>query len=93
MVGIPNASPEQIDLAARGAAWGDAVGIALANNLGDLYDQTTNFIEAAAQGLAVYGTSLEGQADAAAFQGDLLSFSSIADQMLSHSFEDPLVMA
>ncbi len=32
--GVPDATAAQIDLAARGAAWGDAVGVALANNLG-----------------------------------------------------------
>ena len=36
VVGISNATADQIDLAARGAAWGDAVGVALANNLGPL---------------------------------------------------------
>jgi hypothetical protein len=62
--GIPgNASPtgNQIDLAARGAAWGDMVGVALANNLGPLYGQVVNFLDDAAQGTAVYGTSLVGQ--------------------------------
>jgi len=62
--GIPgNATPtaDQIDLAARGAAWGDMVGIALANNLGPLSAQVVNFLEDAAQGTAVYGASLVGQ--------------------------------
>ena len=34
IAGFLNATAAQIDLAARGAAWGDAVGVALANNLG-----------------------------------------------------------
>jgi probable HAF family extracellular repeat protein len=62
--GIPgNASPtpNQIDLAARGAAWGDMVGVALANNLGPLNGQAINFLEDAAQGTAMYGASLVGQ--------------------------------
>jgi hypothetical protein len=45
-VGIPgNATPTaaQIDLAARGAAWGDVVGVALANNIGALNGQVINF--------------------------------------------------
>ena len=48
VAGVPNATADQIDLAARGAAWGDAVGTALANNLGPLVAQTTNFLEDAA---------------------------------------------
>jgi hypothetical protein len=67
VVGIPNATPDQIDLAARGAAWGDAVGIALANNLGLLPGQVTNFLEDAAQGTAVYAASLASQPIATAF--------------------------
>jgi hypothetical protein len=62
--GIPgNATPTaaQIDLAARGAAWGDMVGVALANNIGPLSGQVNNFLEDAAQGTAIYGASLVGQ--------------------------------
>jgi hypothetical protein len=62
--GIPgNAIPttDQIDLAARGAAWGDMVSVALANNLGPLSEQVVNFLEDAAQGTAIYGASLVGQ--------------------------------
>ena len=62
--GIPgNATPtaDQIDLAARGAAWGDMVGVALANNLGPLNGQVINFLDDAAQGTAIYGASLVGQ--------------------------------
>ena len=67
--GIPNATSNQIDLAARGAAWGDVLGVALANNLGPLLGQTTNFLEDAAQGTAVYSASLTSQPTAASFQG------------------------
>ena len=59
--GISNPSTVQVDLAARGAAWGDAVGTALANDLGPLGDQAINFLEAAAYGLAVYSASLASQ--------------------------------
>jgi len=58
----PHASLELIDLAARGAAWGDAVGVALSSNIGALYAQVTNFLEDAAQGIAQYSVSLVGQA-------------------------------
>jgi hypothetical protein len=34
--GIPNPTIDQVDTAARGAAWGDAVGVALDNHLGPL---------------------------------------------------------
>jgi hypothetical protein len=69
VVGIASATPDQIDLAARGASWGDMVGIALANNLGPLSGQVTNFLEDAAQGTAIYGASLTGQPAHAPFQG------------------------
>jgi hypothetical protein len=70
--GIPNATVAQIDLAARGAAWGDAIGVALVNNLGLLNGQAINFLEAAAQGIAVYSASLASQPTAAPFQGAAL---------------------
>lgn len=63
-VGLPsNAHPtsSDVDLAARGAAWGDAVGIALANNLGPLPAQVANFLADVAQGNAVYSASLGSQ--------------------------------
>jgi hypothetical protein len=66
--GISDPSAAQIDLAARGAAWGDAVGVALADNLGPLKGQVANFLIDAAQGTAVYSASLAsqpGHADAA----------------------------
>jgi hypothetical protein len=59
--GLSNPSAAQIDLAARGAAWGDMVGVALANNLGPVNGQTINFLDDAAQGTAIYGASLIGQ--------------------------------
>jgi hypothetical protein len=48
--GISDPSTAQIDLAARGAAWGDAVGVALANDLGPLKGEVINFFLDAAQG-------------------------------------------
>jgi hypothetical protein len=59
--GLANPTAAQIDLAARGAAWGDMVGVALANNLGPLNGQVINFLDDAAQGTAIYGASLVGQ--------------------------------
>jgi probable HAF family extracellular repeat protein len=62
--GLPGSvtpTADQIDLAARGAAWGDMVGVALANDLGPLLSQTVNFLADAVQGTAVYGASLVGQ--------------------------------
>ena len=61
VVGLVNATAAQIDLAARGAAWGDMVGVALANNIGPLHGQVVNFLDDAAQGTAIYGASLVGQ--------------------------------
>jgi len=67
--GNPQPSADQIDLAARGAAWGDAVGIALVDNAGPLPALVTNFLEDAAQGTAVYSASLASQPTAFPFQG------------------------
>lgn len=64
-----NPTAQQIDLAARGAAWGDAIGLALFDNLGPFPGQITNFLEDAAQGTAVYGAPLSTQPTPAAFQG------------------------
>lgn len=69
--GIVNATAAQIDLAARGAAWGDAVGVALANNLGPVPAQTTEFLMDAAQGIAIYSASLVGQPHHHLFQGEI----------------------
>jgi aryl-phospho-beta-D-glucosidase BglC (GH1 family) len=69
VAGIANATPNQIDLAARGAAWGDAVGIAFDNNLGPLPGQVINFLDDAAQGTALYHASLVGQPIHHAFLG------------------------
>jgi hypothetical protein len=66
--GVANATADQIDLAARGAAWGDAVGVELANNLGPLNGQVINFIDDAAQGSAQYSASLIGQPAHAQFE-------------------------
>jgi hypothetical protein len=83
--GIPNATANQIDLAARGAAWGDAVGVALANNLGPLSGQTTNFLEDAAQGTATYSASLASQPNHAPFEGLDVSASASATASISQS--------
>jgi hypothetical protein len=61
VVGIGDATPAQIDLAARGAAWGDAVGLALANSVGPLKGQVVNFLEDAADGQATFSASLSSQ--------------------------------
>jgi hypothetical protein len=63
--GNSNPTADQIDLAARGAAWGDAVGFALANDLGPLSWLAANFLEDAAQGTAGYSASLSSQPGAA----------------------------
>ena len=70
--GIANATPTQIDLAARGAAWGDAVGVALANEIGPLKGQAINFLMDAAEGIAEYSASLVGQPLHQPFQGEML---------------------
>ena len=70
--GISNPSADQVDLAARGAAWGDAVGLGLANNLGSLQAQATEFLMDAAQGNAIYSASLVGQPHHSPFQGEIL---------------------
>jgi hypothetical protein len=72
--GISNATVQQIDLAARGAAWGDAVGVALANHLGPLPDQVINFLEDAAQNGALYSKSLASQPAHVPFQGGIPEF-------------------
>jgi hypothetical protein len=71
--GLPTPTPDQIDLAARGTAWGDAVGEALFHDLGLLESLVANFLMGAAQGIADYATSLVGQPPHYAFQGDVLS--------------------
>ena len=69
--GIANASPTQIDIASRAAAWGDAVGVALANNLGPINAQAINFLEDAAQGTAIYSAALGSEPPHAVFQGGI----------------------
>ena len=64
----PNA--DQVDLAARAAAWGDAVGVALDDNLG-LKGQAINFLMDAAEGIADYSMSLIGQPAHHPFQGEI----------------------
>lgn len=54
-------NPDQVDLVARGTAWGELVGVALQNpNLSPLHPQAVNFLKDAAQGTAVYAASLSG---------------------------------
>jgi hypothetical protein len=60
---------DNVDLAARGAAWGDAVGVALANKLGPLPWQAAGFLEDAAQGSAVYSAPFSLSPIPAPFQG------------------------
>jgi hypothetical protein len=59
--GVVNATADQIDLAARGAAWGDAVGVALANNLGPLSTEVNNFLNDVFAGTAIYSAPLTSQ--------------------------------
>jgi hypothetical protein len=62
--GIPgNATPtvNQIDIAARGAAWGDMVGVELVSDIGPLNAQVMNFVDDIAQGTAIFGAPLLGQ--------------------------------
>jgi hypothetical protein len=77
--GIVNATAAQVDLAARGAAWGDAVGVALDNNLGPLKGQATNFLDDAAQGTAVYSASLASQPNHAGLHAGAAAASVAAD--------------
>jgi hypothetical protein len=72
--GISNATLSQIVLAARGAAWGDAVGVALANDLGPLPGQVINFLEDAARESALYSKSLVSQPAHEPFQGGIAQF-------------------
>ena len=74
IVGVPNATPDQIVIAARAGAWGEGVAIALENNLGALPGQVTNFLEDAAHGTAIYSASLSSQPTAAPFQGAATAF-------------------
>jgi hypothetical protein len=68
--GIANATASQIVQAARGAAWGDAVGVALAGSLGPLPPDVANFLADAVQGTAIYSASLTSQPQAAAAQAE-----------------------
>jgi hypothetical protein len=66
--GFVNPTTAQIVLAARGAAWGDAVGVALAGPVGQLSPEVTNFLEDVVQGTAIYSASLSSQPQAATAQ-------------------------
>jgi hypothetical protein len=74
---IANPTAVQIDLAARAAAWGDAVGVALDNNLGPLHGQAVGFLEDAAQGTALYTAPLSSQPSPLAFQGAFMGTSEV----------------
>ena len=71
--GFLNPTPDQVDLAARGAAWGDAVGEALFHHLGPLEALVDNFLMDAAEGIANYATSLVGQPAHHPFQGEVFT--------------------
>jgi hypothetical protein len=72
--GFAQPTADQIDLAARGAAWGDAVGVALENNLGLLLERVVNFLEDATRGAALYYTAVEEQPYHAPYQGGIATF-------------------
>jgi hypothetical protein len=81
VVGVPNATADQIDLAARGAAWGDAVGIALTNNLGSLSGQVNNFLNDVAFGIAVYSAPLPSQPTPPHLAGSSVQLSGLAESV------------
>ena len=61
LIGQPNSTADQIDLAARGAAWGDAVGVALDNKLGPLAGEAANLLrDAALQANGELATTIYG---------------------------------
>ena len=70
-LGLVNPTSDQVDLAARGSAWGDAVGEALFDDLGPLEALVNNFLMGAAQGIANYAMSLVGQPAHHPFQGEI----------------------
>jgi hypothetical protein len=70
ILGNTHPTADQVDLVARAAAWGDAVGNALTSHLGPLEAQVTNFLMDAAQGAAIYSASLASQPNHASFQGE-----------------------
>ena len=85
-MGLPgNAHPsaDVVDLAARGAAWGDAVGLALANNLGPIPSEVTNFLIDAAQGTPSILTSLAGQPIAVPFTIQLVGAAALVDHLIA----------
>jgi autotransporter-associated beta strand protein len=69
IVGVQNPTADQIVIAARAGAWGEGIAIAEGNNLGPFPGQTTNFLEDAAQGTAIYSAPFSSQPTAAPFQG------------------------
>ena len=71
--GITNPSAEQIDLAARGAAWGEAIGTALVNKPWPLRWRDGELPRGRRQGTAIYSASLSSQPTAASFQGGVVT--------------------
>jgi probable HAF family extracellular repeat protein len=69
IVGVQTPTADQIIIAARAGAWGEGIAIAEGNNLGPFPGQTTNFLEDAAQGAAIYSAPFSNQPTAAPFQG------------------------
>jgi probable HAF family extracellular repeat protein len=70
VVGVANPTADQIVIAARAGAWGDAVAIALENpTLAPLAGQTINFLDNAAQGTAIYSAPFSSQPTPLPFQG------------------------
>jgi autotransporter-associated beta strand protein len=81
IVGVQNPTADQIIVAARAGAWGEGVAIALENNLGSLPGQTTNFLEDAAQGTAIYSAPFSSQPTATPFQGAAIASVAIASHV------------
>jgi V8-like Glu-specific endopeptidase len=85
----PQPSAAEIDLAARGAAWGDLLGIALTDPAGAvLQRQVTNFLADAAQGSAIYSASLASQPTHAPFQGEIEGATA---QLVGVAVDHPLI--
>jgi hypothetical protein len=82
--GLPNSNADQADLAARGAAWGDAVGMALSDDLGPLETLVNNLLMGAAQEIADYTVSLLGQPPHYAFQGEVIAPLNVGDTTSAH---------
>jgi hypothetical protein len=84
IAGITNPTAAQIDLAARATAWGDAVGVALANNIGPLKGEALNFLDDAVHGTANYSESLPSQVNHISFHGEAANVSVQLVGVLDH---------